>query len=193
MWVHESFANYSENLYTECRYGPAAGAAYVIGTRKSVKNDRSIIGPFGVNAEGSGDMYYKGGNMLHTIRQIVGNDSIWRSVLRGLNTTFHHQVVTGRQVQAYISAHSGVDLTKVFAQYLTTTQIPAFEYRIRDSTLSYRWAQVVPGFDMPLRVALQAGRWTLLRPKESWQTATLPHPEEFQVDDNFYVVVRRVE
>ncbi|HEY7636693.1 MAG TPA: M1 family metallopeptidase [Gemmatimonadales bacterium] len=193
MWVHESFANYAENLFTECEYGPAAGSAYVIGTRKNVKNDRPIIGPYGVNEEGSGDMYYKGGNMLHTIRQIIGNDSTWRSVLRGLNATFQHQIVTGQQIQAYISAHAGVDLSKVFAQYLTTTQIPAFEYRIRGSTLSYRWGQVVPGFDMPLRVALQAGRWTRLRPRESWQTTTLAHPEEFRVDDNFYVVVQRVE
>jgi aminopeptidase N len=193
MWVHESFANYAENLFTECQYGPAAGAAYVIGTRKNVKNDRPIIGPYGVNTEGSGDMYYKGGNMLHTIRQIIGNDSIWRGVLRGLNATFQHQIVIGQQIQAYISAHSGVDLSKVFTQYLTTTQIPVFEYRIRDSTLSYRWGQVVPGFDMPLRVALQAGRWTRLRPRETWQAATLAHPEELRVDDNFYVLVRRVE
>ncbi len=193
MWVHESFANYAENLFTECEYGPAAGSAYVIGTRKNVKNDRPIIGSYGVNNEGSGDMYYKGGNMLHTIRQIIGNDSTWRSVLRGLNATFQHQIVTGQQIQAYINAHAGVDLSKVFAQYLTTTQLPAFEYRIRDSTLSYRWAQVVPGFDMPLRVSLEAGRWTRLRPKEAWQTATLTHPEDFRVDENFYVVVRRVE
>lgn len=193
MWVHESFANYAENLFTECQYGSAAGAAYVIGTRKKVKNDRPIIGPYGVNTEGSSDMYYKGGNMLHTIRQIIGNDSTWRNVLRGLNATFYHQIVTGQQVQTYLSAHAGVDLSKVFTQYLTTTQLPAFEYRIRDSTLSYRWAQVVPGFDMPLRVMLEAGRWMTLRPKESWQTATLTHPEEFRVDENFYVVVRRVE
>jgi len=193
MWVHESFANYAENLFTECQYGPAAGAEYVIGTRKNVKNDRPIIGIYGVNSEGSGDMYYKGGNMLHTIRQIIANDSTWRSVLRGLNATFQHQIVTGKQVQAYMNAHAGVDLSKVFAQYLGTTQLPTFEYRIEGSTLSYRWAQVVPGFDMPLHVALEAGRWTTLRPKESWQTASLPHPEEFRVDESFYVVVRRAE
>jgi aminopeptidase N len=193
MWVHESFANYAENLFTECQYGPTAGAAYVIGTRKNVKNDKPIIGPYGVNTEGSGDMYYKGGNMLHTIRQIIGNDSTWRSVLRGLNATFQHKIVTGQQVERYLSEHSGVDLTKVFAQYLTTTQVPIFEYRIRGTTLSYRWAQVVRGFDMPLRVTLEAGRWTMLRPRESWQTARLDHPEDFRVDENFYVVLRRAE
>ncbi len=195
MWVHEGFANYAEALYTECRYGEAAGAAYVIGTRKAVRNDRPIVAAYGVNAEGSGDMYYKGGNMLHTIRHIIGNDSTWRAILRGLNTEFRHRVVTGRQVEDYMSAHAGVDLHRVFEQYLTTTQIPVFEYRLHGGELSYRWADVVPGFDMPIRVGAGPGAWVTLSPTEAWQTTTLPlvHAEDFRVDDNFYVVARDVD
>ncbi|HUX32648.1 MAG TPA: M1 family metallopeptidase, partial [Gemmatimonadaceae bacterium] len=121
MWVHESFANYAESLYEECQHGTADGARYVIGTRANVTNDRPIIPAYGVNAEGSGDMYYKGGNMLHTIRQIVNDDAKWRGILRGLNKTFWHQTVTGAQVEHYISAQAGVDLRTVFQQYLTTT------------------------------------------------------------------------
>lgn len=195
MWVHESFANYSESLYTECLYGTPAGAAYVMGTRKLIKNDRPIVGPFGVNAEGPLDMYYKGGNMLHTIRQVVGNDSTWRAVLRGLNATFAHQVVTGRQIQEYMSAHSGVDLRHVFQQYLTTTKVPTLEYRLDDSTLTYRWADVVPGFDMPIRVHAAKDSSMTLKPTEQWQTATLAldRPDAFRVDENYYVFTRWVD
>ena len=95
MWVHESFANYAENLYVECQQGAAAGAAYVLGTRASIRNDVPIVGPFGVAREGSGDMYYKGGNLLHTVRQIVGDDARWRATLRGLQARFRHQRVSG--------------------------------------------------------------------------------------------------
>jgi aminopeptidase N len=192
MWVHEAFASYAEALYTECQFGQQAGAAYVIGTRKNVKNDRPVIGSYGVNAEGSGDMYFKGANMLHTIRQLVGNDSIWRSTLRGLNTRFRHQVVTGKQVQDYMNERAGIDLSRVFAQYLTTTDIPVFEYRLAGDTLAYRWTDVVPGFAMPLRVRVAPDRWVALTPKEAWQTTTLPlaDPGDFRVDENFYVVVR---
>jgi aminopeptidase N len=194
MWVHESFANYSENLYTECQSDKAAGAQYVIGTRANVRNLTPIVAPYGVNAEGSGDMYYKGGNMLHTIRQIVADDAKWRGILRGLNHTFWHQTVTGRQVQDYISHESGIDLSKVFAQYLTTTKIPAFEYKIADSTLTYRWADVLPGFDMPVKVTLTGTGYTLLHPTEAWQTARvqLMNPAGFQVDENFYVITKNV-
>jgi aminopeptidase N len=136
--VHESFANYSESLYTECLYGPAAGAEYVIGTRALIKNDAPIVGTYGVNARGSGDMYPKGGNMLHTIRQVIGDDGRWTRILRGLNREFRHRVVTGRQVQEYITAHAGLPLGPVFEQYLTTTRIPVFEYRLEGSPTAGR-------------------------------------------------------
>ena len=195
MWVHESFANYSESLYTECQFGKSAGAQYARGTRKLVKNDKPIVGPFGVNTEGSGDMYYKGGNMLHTIRQVINNDSTWRTVLRGLNTEFRHRVVTGDQVRSYMSAHAGIDLRKIFEQYLTTTKLPVFEYRLDGPTLSYRWANVVPGFAMPIRVATASDSTIRLKPTEAWQTTTLPiaHPDEFRVDENFFVDTRWVD
>jgi Peptidase family M1 domain len=192
MWVHESFANYSEALYTECRFGPAAGAAYAIGVRRNVRNDRPVVGTYGVNSEGSGDMYYKGGSMLHTIRQLVRDDEKWRAALRGLNATFRHQTVTGAQVQRYLSAQTGVDLTKVFAQYLTTTKIPALEYRAESGGISYRWADVVPGFDMPVRASVGGGAPQWLRPTESWQAVAVPSgaPATLRVDENFYVLAR---
>ena len=188
MWVHESFANYAESLYSECQQGKEAGASYVIGTRKNVQNDQPIVAPFGVNAEGSGDMYYKGGNMLHTIRQLVNDDEKWRSILRGLQSTYRHQVVTGQQVRDYISQQSGMDLSKVFQQYLNTTKIPTLEYRVNGTQLSYRWTDVVPGFAMPVRVSV-GGDSRLLRPTEVWQETTIPAGAALTVDRNFYVTV----
>jgi len=194
MWVHEGFTNYSEGIYTECRQGKQAGAEYIIGNRNNVRNDRPIVGSYGVHDEGSGDMYDKGGNMLHTIRQLVGDDERWRGILRGLNSEFRHRTVTGRQVQEYINQQSGIDFDRVFAQYLTTAKIPVLEYRIQGSTLSYRWADVVPGFDMPVRVTLSGDGYTLVRPTTGWKTAqvNLRNPAAFRVDPNFYVEARNV-
>ena len=194
MWVHESFANYAEGIYTECRFGKSAGAAYMVGARAGIRNDRPIIPAYGVNAQGSGDMYPKGGNMLHTIRAILDDDAKWRGVLRGLNHTFRHQTVTGRQVEDYISREAGIDLSRVFAQYLTTTMIPEFQYRVERDTLSYRWASVVPGFDMPVRVNLPGLGTRELRPTEAWQTMAVASPNAalLSVDENFYVTARDV-
>jgi aminopeptidase N len=190
MWVHESFANYAEGLYTECLFGKEEGARYIVGTRRLIRNERPIVpAAYGVNAQGSGDMYPKGGNMLHTIRQIVGDDARWRAILRGLNETFRHQTVTARQVQDYMSRQAGTDLSKVFEQYLTTTDIPVLEYRIDGASLGYRWSGTVAGFDMPVRVTLPGGVARDLRPTTAWQADTLESAGagELIVDPNYYV------
>ena len=195
MWVHESFANYAEGIYTECLKGREAGAQYVIGTRRGIRNDRPIIPPYGVNAQGSGDMYPKGGNMLHTIRQIVGDDEKWRGILRGLNRTFWYQTVNGSQIEYYISREAGIDLSHVFEQYLRTTMIPVLEYRIAGNRLSYRWTNVVPGFDMPVEVTISEGKWSVIHPTEVWQTTAVEFrdPSSFRVDPDYYVTPRRVQ
>ncbi len=192
MWVHEGFAYYAEAIYTECQQGKSAGAAYIIGSRRGIRNDRPIVPPYGINAQGSGDMYNKGGNMLHTIRTIVDDDARWRGILRGLNQTFRHQTVTGQQVRDYISREAGTDLSKVFVQYLTTTMIPSFEYRVEGTTLSYHWANVVPGFDMPVKVNVPGLGSRVLHPAEAWQTLAVGSPQaaELVVDENFYVTAR---
>jgi aminopeptidase N len=194
MWVHESFANYAEGLYTECLFGKEAGAQYIIGNRRLIRNDAPIIPAYGVNAQGSGDMYPKGGNMLHTIRQIVNDDAKWRDILRGLNSTFRHQTVTGQQIEDYISRKAGRDLSKVFQQYLTTTQVPVLEYHLDGRKLSYRWTHAVPGFDMPVRVLLPDGGSKLLEPTSEWRSVRLKldKPADFRVDPNFYVTAAEV-
>jgi aminopeptidase N len=191
--VHEGFGNYAEGIYAECLMGKEEGARYIVGNRRGIRNDRPIVPIYNVNEQGSGDMYPKGGNMLHTIRQIVDNDEKWRGILRGLQSTFYHQTVMGKQIEDYMSAQVGMNLSKVFDQYLRTIMIPTFEYRIAGDQLSYRWTTVVPGFDMPLKVQLGPAGYTVLKPTETWQTTRLVDPAAFKVDVNFYVVPRKVD
>ena len=187
MWIHEGFTNYSENLFVEYYWGKAAGADYVIGSRQNTRNDSPIIGTYGANREGSGDMYYKGGNILHTIRQVINDDEKWRKILIGLNTDFWHRTVTTKEVEAYISKHGGVDLSKVFDQYLRTTQVPLLRYKAQGNQLSFKYDRVVPGFAMPLRVLIN-GKAVSIKPTESVQAITRPEEiKTVEVDRNFYV------
>lgn len=192
MWVHESFTNYSENLYTEYYYGKEAGAAYVIGTRKNIRNDKPIIGVYNVNHSGSGDMYYKGGNMLHTIRQIVNNDEKWRNILREMNKTFYHKTVEGKQIEDFIHQKGGVTY-KVFDQYLRDTRIPTLEYKIEGKKLSYHWTNTVEGFDMPLKISTDGGKkYFFINPTNEWKTLKIKG-DSVKVDENFYVLSKQAE
>lgn len=187
MWIHESFTNYSENLFVEYHFTRKEAEDYVIGCRKRVRNDRPIIGTYNVNRSGSGDMYYKGGNMLHTIRHCIDNDIKWRKILRGINTTFWHQTVTTQQIEQYISRESGMDFSKVFDQYLRTTKIPRLTYRVDGNSIRFRFENVVDGFSMPLKVLIN-DQVVRIHPTTEWQSFNSDQPVRyFLVDRNFYV------
>lgn len=191
MWVHEGFTSYSEALYVECRFGKKAGAEYARGLRDRIQNNRPIIGKYGVNHEGSGDMYYKGHNMLHTIRQIADDDSTWKNILRGLQRDFYHQTVTSTQVENYINQRIDYDLQPVFDQYLRHADIPTLQYYIgEDELLYYRWQADVENFNMPIEVTLSDNTFSIIKPTtEEWRTAGLNLSENasFQIDPNYYV------
>ncbi len=187
MWIHESFTAYSENLFLDYHYGKQASAEYVIGTRQNIQNNKPIIGPYGVNKSGSGDMYYKGANMLHTLRQLIEEEEKWRNILRGLNQEFYHQTVTTAQIEDYISQQSGKDLSAFFNQYLRDTRIPVLEYVIKENRLQYRWSQVVQNFDMPVIVYIN-GEKEWLFPTAQWSSKEIKEgTSDVKIDINFYV------
>lgn len=183
MWIHESFTAYSETLFTEKYMDKNAAETYVRGTRQAVQNDIPIIGKYGIRNEGSGDMYYKGANMLHTIRQVINDDEKFRQILRGLNKDFYHQTVTTQQIENYISTKSGIDFSSVFDQYLRTTKIPTLEYSQTGNQLKFRYQNSVKNLKLPIRINGNQE----ISPTEAWQTITLKTDAPVVFDDNYFV------
>ena len=187
MWIHESFTNYSENLFVEYHFTEKEAQDYVIGCRHRINNDRPIVGEYNVNQEGSGDMYYKGGNMLHTMRHILNDDEKWRGILRGLNRTFWHQTVTSKQVEDYISKQAGIDFSKYFDQYLRDTRIPTLIYSIDGQQLKFRFEKIVDGFSYPVLLRING---TEVRLTPTAEEQTYRHNgviSSVELDRNFYM------
>ena len=187
MWIHESFTAYSETLFTETYYGKEAGSEYVRGTRESIQNDIPIIGVYGVNQEGSGDMYYKGANMIHTLRTWMNDDEKFRQMLRGLNKEFYHQTVTTEQIENYIAKFSGLDLKRFFDQYLRTIKIPTLELRENNNKVEYRYTNVVDGFTMPLRLKDSD---VTINPTTNWQVIkdnSIKKAINVTINPNYYI------
>jgi len=189
MWIHESFTTYSETLFVDHLFGKADGNQYLQGIRKNIQNDKPIIGTYGVRNEGSGDMYPKGANMLHTIRQVINNDEKFRQILRGLNKDFYHQTVTTEQIEKYFSEKSGIDLSTIFTQYLRTIKIPTLEYKQDGNQLTYKWTNVIPDLKLPIRLA----DGQELKPTEQSQTVTLRSDKPVAFDKNYYIEVKQVQ
>jgi len=191
MWIHEGFTTYSENLYVEYFYGKEAGAEYVISSRKGISNFKPIItGEYGVNRESSGDIYAKGANVLHTLRQLTKDDELWRDTLRGINKDFFHQTVSSNQIENYISKKLNINLKKFFDQYLRDTRIPIFEYEINDGELKYRWSNVINGFNMPIEINLD-NKSIKLFPVMDWKHLKTIEGN-LEINKNYYVKSNKI-
>ena len=192
MWIHESFTNYSESLFLDYYYGKKAASEYVIGLRKTIANKTPIIGKYNVNKSGSSDMYNKGGNMLHTLRQLIDNDEKWRLILRKMNADFYHQTVATKQIEDFLSKETGFNLNPFFNQYLRTIKIPTLEHTIENKTLKYRWTNTVANFEMPLKTTIN-GKEKWIYPTSNWKKLELTSAgTSFLIDENFYVFTKKV-
>ena len=191
MWIHEGFTMYSEALYVESREGKAAGAKYIAGIRSNITNNKPIIGIYNVNHEGSGDMYYKGANLIHMTRILLDDDKKWRELLRGMNKEFGLKTTTTEEVVSYINKITGKNLSKIYDQYLRYAQIPVLEYKQVGNQVSYRWQADVENFDMPIPIK-RGNKMEWIKPEKEWKKLTLN--SEFSPDVlNFYIKLKKIE
>lgn len=186
LWIHEAFTTYSESLFTNDFTGKEAGDRYTQGLRGNIQNDIPIMGKYGVRNEGSSDMYPKGANMIHTIRQVINNDELFRQILRGMNRDFYHQTVNTEQVLNYFNAKAKFDFTSIFNQYLRTTQIPTLEFQQNGNELKFKWKNTVEKFNLPVRVK-QGTQEITLSPTSAVQTIKLPSKVEIETNPNYYI------
>lgn len=191
MWIHEGFTMYSEALYVESIEGKAAGAKYIAGIRSNITNNKPIIGIYNVNHEGSGDMYYKGANLIHMTRILLDDDKKWRELLRGMNKEFGLKTTTTEEIVAYINKITGKNLSKIYDQYLRYAQIPVLEHKQEGNQVYYRWQADVENFDMPIRIK-RGGKMEWIKPEKEWKKIKLN--SEFSPDIlNFYIRLKKIE
>ena len=194
MWLHEGFTSYTEAIYVECRWGKKAALRYLQGIRKNISNDQPIIGDYGVNSEGSGDMYYKGSNLLNMIRSIYDNDSLWWKTFKDYTATYRHEIIDTETAEEFFDAPTPTDLDPVFDQYLRKASLPILQLKKDMNSIYYRWNADVPGFRMPVDVLVK-GKETRLNPDDQWKK--LPQ-NNLDLDDvnvvvpEFYVKVEKI-
>ena len=195
LYIHESFTTYSEALFVEYFYGKTAGFEYVRGLRSGIANNSPLIGNYDVNDPNNSDIYSKGSNVLHTLRQLVGDDDKWREILRGLNKQFYHQTVSSKDIELYIAASSGLTLATFFDQYLRDARMPVFQYKIEGKNqkkLSFRWSECIGGFDMRLKIKYN-DKVIYIYPTTKWSSIPLDNKcEDIIISKEYYVGLERL-
>ena len=193
MWIHEAFTCYSETVYIECQWGNEKAMRYVNGQANKVLNDKPIIGQYGVNNEGSGDMYYKGSLMLNTLRHVINDDGKWWKIILDYTQAYRHQIIDTKTVIAFFNKASGMNLTSIFNQYLKYTSIPTLEIKKKGTQMVYRWKTEEPNFEMPIDLVYKNKKRRLLA-SNLWKVSNFKvnSLEELKVlKDHFYIKVKR--
>ena len=198
MWIHEGFCTYSEVIYVECMYGYETMLEYVNNQKRFVRNDKPIVGPYNVNKKGSNDMYQKGSLMLHTLRNLINDDELWFSILKGISIDFKYKVLDGKDIIEYINRKVDFNLSLFFNQYLFNSKIPILEYKIqkegREYVLLYRW-NAIKDFDMKLLIN-DGEKNIWISPNSEWKEYTIGNIDikNFSIrDDLFYVDTKKVD
>ena len=192
MWIHEAFTCYSETVYIECRWGYEKAMRYVNGQANKVLNDKPIIGQYGVNNEGSGDMYYKGSLMLNTLRHVINNDTKWWKIIFEYNRTYRHQIIDAKTVIAFFNKASGMNLTSIFNQYLKYTSLPVLEINKNGTQIGYRWKTEEPNFEMPIDLVYKNKKRRILVTNQ-WKVSKFKVnflKEVTVLIDHFYIKVK---
>ena len=190
MWIHEGFTTYTETVFVECMKGYEAALKYVNGQARNVQNDKPIIGTYGVNKRGSGDMYYKGSLLLNTLRHVINDDTKWWQLLYNYSEHFKKQIITTEMVIAYFNEQTNMDLTPIFKQYLYTANIPALEYKKIGTELQYQWKNVNSDFNMPVDIAFgkEIVRLYPTTQKQKIKLKNFKKSKSFEIFDNRFFI-----
>ena len=200
MWIHEGFCTYSEVIFVECYYGREAMLNYVAKQRKSIGNKKPIQGVYGVQSQGSGDMYSKFSFILHTIRSIVDNDDKFFELIKNIYQTFKYKNIDGVDIINYISDFMKKNINKeryygnmnvFFEQYLENASIPVLDYEIDNKSFSYKW-NAIDNFDMPLKISLN-GENIWIYPTNEWKKMKISIKDKVEIiEEDFLIDIKKV-
>lgn len=195
LWIHEGFCTYTEAIYVEAMYDKKTAIDYINNSKKSVDNKHKILGDYGVNMEGDGDMYAKGSLMLNTLRSVINNDELWWSIIKGMQERFAMQTITSKDVFNYFNERTGKDLSPIFEQYLAYPEIPVFEYKLikgkkKKYSMEYRWKAKSKNFNMPFEYSIGDDKNVRINPSLEWQNLQLGKVDisNFKVADHLFYV-----
>lgn len=186
VWIHEGFATYAEYMFLEDRLGNDEYMYHLLS--KPIFNVWPMVQNRGVNEDAlaGNDVYNKGAMLLHCLRCIVNNDSLFFNMIRDFCIRYKYSAVHSDDFIQFASQASGKNLSAFFAKFLYDTGIPVLEYRLATEhdgiLLEYRWVEVETGFSMPFAIKLSDGNSLRLEGSTEWKKEKINGIQWF----NFY-------
>jgi aminopeptidase N len=132
IWLNEGFATYSEALYAEDAYGPAAFREKMRGSRKyyfdqALTMDFALYDPPPNQLFNWGIVYNKGAWVLHLLRRAAGDGAFWQ-ILSSYYRAYAYTNAATADFQSVCEAVTGQDLDWFFNQWVYGNGYPELSW-----------------------------------------------------------------
>ena len=171
MWLHESFGSYMQPLYMESLRGEMEFQNVLFDFRKQVSNKAPIVSGKSQRIEdiyqdergGPGlDIYVKGALVLHTLRNLIGDEPFFTATRRMVYGTatpapgnFQPRWSSTKEFIQFANEASGRDLNWFFDAYLYHAALPQLVEERSAGKLKLRWKLKDGGaFPLPIEVRI---------------------------------------
>jgi len=207
-WLHEGYGSYMQPAYGEWREGRARYDAMMQSQRGTIMNLKPIVQGrvtteeevYETDKGGAGqDIYVKGSWMLHTLRNLIGDDAFWKVTTLAVYGrpdprpgNFRPRFGSSAEYERFVQQVTGKDYRWFFDVYLRQAALPELVERRSGDTLTLSWS--VPGggrFPMPVEVSV-GGRTQRLPMTDGRGTIALPAHAHYVVDPNAKILRRSV-
>lgn len=161
--LNESFANYSEYLWREHKYGREDADAHMFDNIKAYKDDKEnhdkdLVRFYYVDKEDMFDAvsYNKGGAILHMLRSYLGDEAFFAGLKKYLND-YKYKAAEVHQLRLTLEEVTGKDLNWFFNQWFFGSGHPrievSYDYNTLEKTVTVNFVQIQPNeFKFPMAI-----------------------------------------
>ena len=205
MWLHEGFGTYMQPLYTQYLHGDIAYKAHLYKQRVNLVNKYPIVSNRSLSVEEvydsetgpGGDIYSKGSLILHTLRELIGDDAFFaatRQLVYGTTDpkpgNFAPRFSDTNEFISLVNYHTGKDLSWFFDVYLFQASLPELIVESTETGMTLSWlVENNKPFPMPLEVSIngEIKTYDLAEPK-----SIKVHPTDVVIFDPHSKVLRHL-
>jgi aminopeptidase N len=175
-WIQEGFATYAEALYVLDTLGEERYLDYMRRLEQRIDNGEPMVdGRDLTSAEAyTGDIYFKGAWVLHTLRWLIGDDDFFTVLWRFSNDPeYAYSLVSTADFTGLVAEVSGLELEWFWQRYVYTAEAPSWRMDRRPDGGGERveiiWDDSAFELPLPIRVGsedlrldMPGGRGTIL-------------------------------
>lgn len=156
-WIQEGFATYAEAIFVLDTLGEARYLDYMARLRQRIDDRHPIVRGQNLTSSQaySGDIYFKGAWVLHSLKWLLGEEDFFTVVWRFANDPeFAYGLVSSQALAGLVMEVSGREIGWFWDRYLYRAEEPVWRVKRRvdgdRERISINWDD--PDFEMPLPV-----------------------------------------